>query len=299
MKDYMVISEEELRDADEMLSATPDIEIHQPTSTILGYRGKLLERDDDPWIKLSIKFRTNWMRTLKGCKLPVFLAIALHINKDGQCYPNIETIADETGYSQRQVIRAVQELTRLGLLEVNKVFIDQIHRKNIYTVKAMVAYGQENPKSDIIAPLGNMSEMSPLIVTNPVLEMSLKEDSLRRTIKSTPNSSPAKEVTYEPIEDTLKKIPNKDIMAMASAIADVAHADFIANISSLKQEAKLILQNPTVSPELIRSLYRKEGGKWYNNWRTSPPSIRQIKSTWLSLMEPEEYNSNTRIYREE
>lgn len=114
------------------------------------------------------------------------------------------------------------------------------------------------------------------------------------SLKAEPFFPPAEE-----LDPPLKKIPNKEIMAMASAIADVAHVDFLANISSLKLEAKLILQNPTVSPELIRSLYRKEGGKWYNKWRHDPPSLRQVKSTWLSLTEPEPYNSNQRIYHPE
>lgn len=52
---------------------------------------------------------------------PVLTALAWHHNGDtGRCFPSYETLADDTGYSVRTVIRAVKRLAALGLITVTE-----------------------------------------------------------------------------------------------------------------------------------------------------------------------------------
>jgi len=182
------VSEDELKDADAMLAGVPDIEVFLPSKTIAGYRSKLYERNNPTWVKLSVAFREKWISLLSGSKLAVFLVIALHIDENGKSFPSIELISKETGYSERQVIRAIQQLEKQGLLEVTRVYLGNKVSRNFYAVKAFVSYGHTNPisyqsdkmslaeahQSDI-SNINVMSQMSPQV--EPV--------NLSRTINNT------------------------------------------------------------------------------------------------------------------
>jgi biotin operon repressor len=211
------VSNQELEDADEMLSHHADIEIHPPTRVIHGIKGKLIEREAQPWVKLSVRFRDTWIGKLKGSKLAVFLVIALHIDQNGKSFPTIEKIADETEYSTREVKRAVQELKQMGFIDVDCIWKDKIHKKNYYTIKAMISMGDNNPEVDFL---------STSKVTLPARQKSLKEEPVSRTINMQEN-------TFFPIgrngdnmrtkEELMKGTEEAYLRSLNNSTSDYAH----------------------------------------------------------------------------
>lgn len=71
-------------------------------------------------------------------RLPVKEKITLLIlanyasNKDGDCYPSLGTLADDTGLSKDSVIRAIKELEDAGLLSVNRRQVEGVNLPNSY-----------------------------------------------------------------------------------------------------------------------------------------------------------------------
>lgn len=54
---------------------------------------------------------------LRGAALNVYLALCAHADKDGGCYPSYKRLQDETGYSERPCIKAIEELEKIGLIK--------------------------------------------------------------------------------------------------------------------------------------------------------------------------------------
>jgi len=78
--------------------------------------GRSEVRSRGPWIQLDVRFREEFLARLKGARLSVFLAVALHIDGRFQAHPSIDTIADETGYDRKAILGAVSWLEANGLL---------------------------------------------------------------------------------------------------------------------------------------------------------------------------------------
>jgi hypothetical protein len=72
--------------------------------------------------------------------LSCFLCLALHIDEKGECYPSIDTIVRETGYSRPTVCSALDELVELGFIEKEP----RRHKTTLYTVKGYVWYGSKS-----------------------------------------------------------------------------------------------------------------------------------------------------------
>lgn len=77
---------------------------------------------------------------LRGASYRVLIALAQHADEvTRQCYPKIDTIALETGYSRRSVIRSINALEDLGLIQKQRgAYV--VHTRggdqslNVYTV---------------------------------------------------------------------------------------------------------------------------------------------------------------------
>lgn len=67
-------------------------------------------------VQLSVDFRENQLRQLKGPLLGVFICIALHINERGQAWPSIGLIAKETGYNKDTVFKCLKSLELMGYI---------------------------------------------------------------------------------------------------------------------------------------------------------------------------------------
>lgn len=134
------VSEDELSDALEMLGKPVYSLGHGETEVYQDPDGTLKPKKKTPYIKLSVAFRERMLQELKGSRLAVFLCIGLHMDETNRAWPSINTIAQETGYSVREVIYAIGELKEKKILSIFRQ-----HRKgNVYSMKAYVAMGKKN-----------------------------------------------------------------------------------------------------------------------------------------------------------
>lgn len=131
----------------------PPIEIIPESSRlVMEHKPGFSERRKRTWIKLSVTF-LEVMKELKGCRLSVFLCIGLHVNRKGESFPSIKLMAEETGYSVRQIKTAIQELEDKGYLTVTRN-----HRKvNLYSDFGGFAYGNGNEPESLSAGIAPKS----------------------------------------------------------------------------------------------------------------------------------------------
>ena len=66
------------------------------------------------FVKVDVTFGRH-LGLLKGAKLGVFMAIALHANDEGWAWPSIPAICKESGYNRDAVTKAISELCRLEI----------------------------------------------------------------------------------------------------------------------------------------------------------------------------------------
>jgi DNA-binding transcriptional ArsR family regulator len=150
------------------------------------------------YVKIKVAFRQKALRLLKGAKLSCFICIGLHIDEKGECYPSIDTIVRETGYSRPTVCSALDELVELG-------FIEKTRRKGettLYLVKGYIWYGSESKptllgeaqsKETLLSPSeSKASERLPTkrLATLPKDEPSVKEQPLEKKEREISNSKP-------------------------------------------------------------------------------------------------------------
>jgi hypothetical protein len=52
------------------------------------------------------------LHEFKGAELAVLMALALRMNEDGWCWPSLETLVKDTGYSRITIFKALESLTK-------------------------------------------------------------------------------------------------------------------------------------------------------------------------------------------
>lgn len=154
-------------------------EIHKGETVIRDSETGQQEYDTGAWVKIAAPFRNKHLKSLKGSRLGVWLCIVLHINEKNDSHPSIETICEETGYSNREVIDCIKELEEKGYLTV----IRGEKRYNIYHVNFGAAYGiGNNPtceESSQVKKSARNSELS----SKSLLKTSLKEEPFKKNQK--------------------------------------------------------------------------------------------------------------------
>lgn len=89
----------------------------------------------------------NWALNYKLDKpalKAVLIGIANHANPQGEAWPSKQRLALYTGYSERQVQRAIQDLVALGLIDVR----ERNGLSNVFLIKPMMGGG------DMVSPGG-------------------------------------------------------------------------------------------------------------------------------------------------
>ncbi len=136
--------------------AEPAAIIERPQSRLVLH-DELAEEWTVAWIKLSTAFKPH-IKNLRGAPLAVWLYISLSIGSDGNAFPGIRTIADETGYSHQAVIDAVKFLEEKGYLSVRR----GERRYNIYKPQ-FAAIGKTNEPTETVKLVDSSVSMSQLL----------------------------------------------------------------------------------------------------------------------------------------
>jgi len=69
---------------------------------------------DEVYVQVEVRLREH-LSNLKGARLSVLLAIALHADADGLAWPSYGTLVRETGYARDTVARALSDLCKVTL----------------------------------------------------------------------------------------------------------------------------------------------------------------------------------------
>lgn len=131
-----------------MSESKPPLSIQQEHEVYVREDGSTFTRADI-FVKLSVIFKDQMLRRLKGPKLSVYLCIALYCGgPEMTSWPSINTIADRTGYSRRAVIGAVQELEAMGLVAVQHRESERTgYDSNVYEVRGYATMGAGTPSA--------------------------------------------------------------------------------------------------------------------------------------------------------
>ena len=72
-----------------------------------------------------------WLRQVKNpsAKL-ILIALARYANKQGVCWPSIETLSGDTGISERQIMRIIKDLEATAIVAVHRA---GWNKPNVYT----------------------------------------------------------------------------------------------------------------------------------------------------------------------
>ena len=124
------------------------------------------------FIKMDPKIREG-VHGLKGSPLATYVVLASHIDFDGEAWPSEQTLAFETGYSKRQVQRAIEALRGKGLVGIAR----QEGKSNAYHVNTYFHCGKgEIPTTSMSTPDPDDKKISPpsiIPTTSPTTSMSL------------------------------------------------------------------------------------------------------------------------------
>lgn len=175
MKDDMT---EDTRDALEMIGK-PIIAFEKPQDIIVrNDEGEYVRVKTPAWVKFSVGLRQE-MKRLKGSRLAVFMCLCLHIDDKNECFPPLDVIALETGYSERECMRAVEEL------EVDKLItVIRRHRKsNTYSINAFAAFGDGNDPITLSSKVTQETLQNATKVTLDMLKKSPQEEPVKQNQK--------------------------------------------------------------------------------------------------------------------
>ncbi len=171
----VIVSAAEVAEAMALLRGEPVLTFELPAPTLIrDGAGGFHVAMGHVWVKLSVSFR-EVMPKLKGAPLAVFLSICLHVNGEGDAWPEYDTICTETGYERAAVARAIKYLEAIpGLLTI----VRRDGTSNLYR-PAYIAYGKDDPLSK-----ANLTPYQKR--TRPPIKSELKGEPLSRTKKENP-----------------------------------------------------------------------------------------------------------------
>ncbi len=130
----------------------------------------------------KIEFMTNAFQSdLKPRARLVLNCLALHCNKEGQCFPSIRTIARECGYSVNTVKRALDDLVKAGFV-VKKARFDKERKhggqtSNLYTLNIVEPKKDEKQEVNEVKGKNYKSEgcLEKVVVKKDSVNSGLKE----------------------------------------------------------------------------------------------------------------------------
>ncbi len=70
--------------------------------------------EEEGYAQVSFKMR-GYLHLVKGPKLAVFMAIALHSDQDGKAFPSMALLSRETGYIENTIVSTLKELRELTI----------------------------------------------------------------------------------------------------------------------------------------------------------------------------------------
>lgn len=144
------VTPDELAEAWALLQSPIEI---GPAATVLRSDGrKLREVKLQPWVKFSVTLRQGMLAKLRGAALSVFVAIALHMDDNNECWPTLATLVKETGWGRTSVSKAIAALEAAGLVQAE----ERTGTSQVYRIVAGAAFGKGNDPAPV-PPIQNLN----------------------------------------------------------------------------------------------------------------------------------------------
>ena len=127
---------------------------------------------------------TKWVWEQKGIPLPtraVLLAVADMINRKGEAWPSVSTIADRCEISERMVQRHLSNASELGVLTINRA----AGKRSTYSIPTPDIYDTPTDSS----PLTNSSPTPEQYVTPPLYKNRNRTVNITKRAKEKENKS--------------------------------------------------------------------------------------------------------------
>lgn len=78
------------------------------------WRGPGGQSENTIYARIGVDFR-RYLKHFKGARLHIFMALVLHMDEHGNCFPGYETIEEETGYTSSTINTALDELCEMRI----------------------------------------------------------------------------------------------------------------------------------------------------------------------------------------
>jgi hypothetical protein len=254
----------------------PAFEIGLPSKIIRESGGDVYEVSEGVWIKLSTSF-LKVLKQLKGAKLSVWIAVTLRIDERGNSHPSIETIMNDTGLSNREVIDTIRELEEIQLLTVRR----GERRYNIYHTEGYAAFGHSEP----VIPTSEESSQVKL-TTQPV--KSDAKNMLKTSLKQEPINKTKRDAVDFEIDFHLKPKAIKGAFAKHFKLTPNWEAKYN------RQFLEWMVENQ-VTPEQVERAANFWRMDRRFNWKA--PDLKGIQEHWFELIPPvKESEPERKIY---
>ena len=111
------------------------LEVKREKGIVYDRRGKR-RWEDQVFVRIFAEFQeSGWLARLSPSELKVLISLSLRMDDKRKAYPSVARIAHDTGYSDRQVIRTLQQLEKRGLISRKKRRDSRKkYRSNLYTI---------------------------------------------------------------------------------------------------------------------------------------------------------------------
>jgi hypothetical protein len=161
-----------------------------------------------------VQFALDGVPGLNAGQRLTLVSLGEWANDEGVCWPSHDTIAKRVGVGRRQVIRILEQLEAMGVVER----IERKQYSNKYRVRCDIAMSHPKPKSDV-TPVAHVTSVSDVTLATPDVtsrasrcDIAMSPEPLRTTEE--PPERP------NPVSRQAKKVPIPDEFAMTEATWD-------------------------------------------------------------------------------
>lgn len=228
---------------------TPVVAFEKPQDIIVrNDSGEYIMVTTPAWVKFAVGLRHE-MKRLKGSRLAVFMCLCLHINDKNECYPTMPTIANETGYSERECMRAVEELESDKLISV----IRKHRSANTYSINAFASFGDGNTPITLASKVTQETSRDVEKVTLTMSKKSPQEEPIKQNQENTTPPTSKPKTPQQLMIDTLCSVMGLEVNLNAARVARLASE----------------LVRMTITPTQIESVYGASDTAWWyqQDWR--------------------------------
>jgi hypothetical protein len=91
-----------------------------------------------------------------GYAIAVYAVLVRHANRDGVCWPSVESICKSVGWSKKIVVAAIKRLVDAGVVVKEKRQINGMDQSNLYRIVGTTANVQVVPTEPPVVPTGTL-----------------------------------------------------------------------------------------------------------------------------------------------